>query len=175
MCRDKVSSYTTLIKILFPLDSEYYIMSCFLRLCHCTPAIELSRVIYIAMLSFTTILVFAQFFVFIGYGIAMEHAIFTRKTGQFLPDSVIVTKYAASELECSMHCTSNDACFSVNYKTSGVNQGLCQLNNKTHSEKLKLASDEKFVHLSVIKRVRHFFCYIMHKLVGRLDICNILE
>ncbi len=86
----------------------------------------------------------------------MEQAVFKRKTGTFLPDSVIATKYAESELECSMHCTSHDACLSVNYKTSGVDQGLCQLNNKTHSEKLKLASDEKFVHLSVIKRVRHF-------------------
>ena len=109
------------------------------------------------MLSFKTILVFAQFFAFIGYGIAMEQAVFKRKTGTFLPDSVIATKYAESELECSMHCTSHDACLSVNYKTSGVEQGLCQLNNKTHSEKLKLTSDEKFVHLSVIKRVRHFF------------------
>ena len=89
----------------------------------------------------------------------MKHAIFTRKTGKLLPDSVIATKYTESELECSMHCTSHDACLSVNYKTRGVEQGLCQLNNKTLSEKLKLASDEKFVHLSVIKRVRYFLSY----------------
>ncbi len=88
----------------------------------------------------------------------MKHATFKRKTGKFLPDSVIATKYAESELECSTHCTRLDACLSVNYKASGVKQGLCQLNNKTHSEKLRLVSDEKFVHFSVIKRVRHFFC-----------------
>ena len=117
------------------------------------------------MLSFKTILVFAQFFASIGYGIAMKHAVFKRKTGKFLPDSVITTKYAESELECSRHCTSHDACLSVNYKTSGVDQGSCQLNNKTHSEKLGLVSDEKIVHLSVIKRVRYFFCYITHKRV----------
>ena len=29
----------------------------------------------------------------------MKHAIFTRKPGKFLPDSVITTKYAESELE----------------------------------------------------------------------------
>ncbi len=126
------------------------------------------------MLSFKTILVFAQCFASIGNGIAMKHAIFTRKTGKFLPDSVIATKYAESELECSMHCTSHDACLSVNYKTSGVDQGLCQLNNNTHSEKLKLVSDEKFVHLSVIRRVRYFFCYITHKRVGPVNTCNIL-
>ena len=89
----------------------------------------------------------------------MKHATFKRKVGKYLPDSVIATKYTESELECSMHCTSHDACLSVNYKTSGVEQGLCQLNNKTLSEKLRLLSDEKFVHLSVIKRVRHFLLY----------------
>ena len=104
----------------------------------------------------------------------MKHAVFTRKTGKFLPDSVITTKYAESELECSMHCTSHDACLSVNYKTSGVDQGSCQLNNKTLSEKLGLVSDEKFVHLSVIKRVRYFFCYVTHKRVGPVNTCNIL-
>ena len=109
------------------------------------------------MPSFKTILAIASLFAFIGYGVSMKHATFKRKAGKHLPDSGIATKYAESELECSMHCTSHDACLSVNYKTSGVEQGLCQLNNKTHSEKLKLASDEKLVHLSVIKRVRHFF------------------
>ncbi len=103
----------------------------------------------------------------------MKHAIFKRETGKYLPDSVIATKYSGSELECSMHCTSHDACSSVNYKTSGVEQSLCQLNNKTHSEKFKLVSDEKFVHLSVIKRVRHFY-YITHKRVGLVNTCNIL-
>ena len=109
------------------------------------------------MLSFKTLLALGQFFAFIGYGVAMKHATFKRKAGKYLPDSVIATKYTESELECSMHCTSHDACLSVNYKTSGVEQGLCQVNKKTHSEKLKLVSDEKFVHLSVTKRVRYFF------------------
>jgi hypothetical protein len=73
---------------------------------------------------FKTILAYVQFFAFIGYGVTMKHAIFKRKTGQYLPDSVITTKYAESELECSMHCTSIDACLSVNYKASGVDQGV---------------------------------------------------
>ena len=80
---------------------------------------------------FKTILAFVQFFVFIGCGVTMKHAIFKRTTGQYLPDSVITTECAESELECSMHCTSIDACLSVNYKASGVDQGLCQLNNRT--------------------------------------------
>ena len=54
-----------------------------------------------------------------------------------------------------MYCTSIDACLSVNYKASGVDQGLCQLNNSTTSENLGLVSDDKFVHLSIVKRVRY--------------------
>jgi hypothetical protein len=106
---------------------------------------------------FKTILAYVQFFAFIGCGVTMKHAIFKRKTGQYLPDSVITTKYAESELECSMHCTSIDACLSVNYKASGVDQGLCQLNNRTTSESLGLVSDDKFVHLFIVRRVRYFF------------------
>jgi hypothetical protein len=104
---------------------------------------------------FKTILAYVQFFAFIGYGVTMKHAIFKRKTGKYLPDSVITTKYAESELECSMHCTSIDACLSVNYKASGVDLGLCQLNNSTKSENLGLVSDDKFVHLSIVKRARY--------------------
>jgi hypothetical protein len=104
---------------------------------------------------FKTILAYVQFFAFIGYGVTMKHAIFKRKTGKYLPDSAITTKYAESELECSMHCTSIDACLSVNYKASGVDQGLCQLNNSTKSENLGLVSDDKFVHLSIVKRARY--------------------
>ena len=106
---------------------------------------------------FKTILAYVQFFAFIGCGVTMKHAIFRRKTGQYLPDSVITTKYAESERVCSMHCTSIDACLSVNYKASGVDQGVCQLNNRTTSESLGLVSDDKFVHLFIVKRVRYFF------------------
>ena len=126
------------------------------------------------MLSFKTILVFAQFFAFIEYGVAMKHAIFTRKPGKFLPDSVIAMVYADSELECSMHCTRLDACLSVNYKASGVDQGLCQLNNKTLSEKLMLVSDAKFEHLFVMKVFfkisQTYESQCMYNTIGRVNV-----
>jgi hypothetical protein len=122
---------------------------------------------------FKTILAFVQFFVFIGCGVTMKHAIFKRTTGQYLPDSVITTECAESELECSMHCTSIDACLSVNYKASGVDQGLCQLNNRTTSENLALVSDDKFVHLSILKRVRYFF--MTSQMGASYSVCHILE
>jgi hypothetical protein len=117
---------------------------------------------------FKTILAYVQFFAFIGYGVAMKHATFQRKTGKYLPDSVITTKYAESERVCSMYCTRLDACLSVNYKDSGVDQGLCQLNNSTTSESLGLVSNDKFVHLSILKGVRYFF-------IGYHKLCHILE
>jgi hypothetical protein len=104
-----------------------------------------------------TTLAFVQVFAFIGYGVTMKHATFKRKTGKYLPDSVITTKYAESEGVCSMHCTRLEACLSANYKASGVDQGLCQLNNSTTSENLGLVSNDKFMHLSILKRVRYFF------------------
>jgi hypothetical protein len=107
------------------------------------------------MLQLKTILAYVQFFAFIGCGVSIKHGIFKRKTAHYLPDSVITTKYAKSELECSMHCTSIDACLPANYKASGVDQGLCQLNNSTKSENLGLVSDDKFVHISIVKRVRY--------------------
>jgi hypothetical protein len=108
---------------------------------------------------FKTILAYVQLFAFIGYGVRMKHAIFNLLNGQYLPDSVITTKYTKRKLECSMHCTSIDAsCLSVNYKASGVDQGVvCQLNNNTTLERLGLVSDDRFVYLSIVKRVRYFF------------------
>ena len=145
--------------------SNYCILSVVLiKRCHCAPTIELNAYsLYESfgncfgqnMSLFKTILAYVHFFAFIGYGVSMKHAVFKRKTGKYLRDSVITTKYAESELVCSMHCTSIDACLSVNYKASGVDQGLCQLNNSTTSESLGLVSDDKFVHLSILKKVRY--------------------
>ena len=123
------------------------------------------------MLLLKMILAYVRFFAFIGYGVTMKHAIFKRKTGKYLPDSVITTKYAESERVCSMHCTRLDACLSVNYKASGVDQGLCQLNNSTASEGLGLVSDDKFVHLSILKGVRYFF---MISQTYVFSVCNFL-
>jgi hypothetical protein len=62
---------------------------------------------------------------------------------------------------------------SVNYKASGVDQGVCQLNNSTTSESLGLVSDDKFVHLSTVKRVRYFF--MISQMGASYSICHILE
>ena len=63
-------------------------------------------------------------------------------------------------------------CLSVNYKASGVDQGLCQLKNKATSEKLGLVSYDRFVHLSIVKRIRYFFTISQ---TNGSSACNILE
>ena len=87
-------------------------------------------------------------------GVCTEEATFRRNEQQYLSNHVIETKQADSELECGLYCVADGSCASVNYKTSGINKGRCELNSKTLQE----ASDEKtynpqFTHLAVVKRV----------------------
>jgi hypothetical protein len=86
-----------------------------------------------------------------------EEAIFRRKEQTYLANHVIKTKQAETELECGMHCVADGSCGSVNYKTSGIGKGLCELNSKTQQE----ASDAdgsmhnpEFNHLYIVKKVR---------------------
>ena len=84
----------------------------------------------------------------------MQQALFLRHEKKYLANHVIETKQADSELQCGMHCVADGSCASVNYKTSGIGKGRCELNNK----RLQEASDEgthkpEFTHLAVVKRV----------------------
>ncbi|XP_028393426.1 contactin-associated protein like 5-3-like [Dendronephthya gigantea] len=56
---------------------------------------------------------------------------FQKKPGEYLANHVIETKQAETELECSSHCVDHGSCVSVNYKTSGIGKGRCELNSKT--------------------------------------------
>ena len=94
-------------------------------------------------------------FVFIRSGFGVKQILFHRKAGQYLPDSVITTKYAECELECSVLCTIHKGCLSVNYKDRGLDQGLCQLNNNTISEKVGV-TDDQFVYLAIAVWVSYF-------------------
>ena len=97
----------------------------------------------------------ALIFIFqIQQGVCNKQAYFLRKEQKYLANHVIETKQADSELECGIHCVADGSCASVNYKSSGVDKGRCELNDKTIRE----VSDEEthnpdFVHLVVVKRV----------------------
>ena len=91
-----------------------------------------------------------------GESLASEQAIFKRNEQKYLADHVIETKQAGSEVECGMHCVANKSCTSINYKTSGIGKGRCELNNKIAEETSSVDDkihDPEFNHLAVIKRV----------------------
>ena len=81
-------------------------------------------------------------------GACEKQNFFHRKAAQYLPGSVVASRYAGSCLECSIYCTRTVGCLSVNYKTSGRKKGLCELNNSTITENTAVENDE-FVYLAI--------------------------
>ena len=91
-----------------------------------------------------------------GESLAAKQAIFKRNEQKYLANHVIETKQAGSELECGLHCLADKSCTSVNYKTSGIGKGLCELNDKTVEETSNVDEkihDPEFDHFAVIERV----------------------
>ena len=77
-----------------------------------------------------------------------------RKDGEYLANNVIRTDNADSELHCTLLCSNEISCVSVNYKKSGENRGMCELNNKTLQDSEEDGRESlDFVHLYVIERV----------------------
>jgi hypothetical protein len=98
------------------------------------------------------------------FGHTLKQAFFQRQKAQYLPDNVIKTKFAKTELECSLYCTRLEGCLSVNYKISGVGKGLCQLNNNTISEKGGV-EEPNFVYLQIAPWVSYSFCAFTQRFV----------
>ena len=91
-----------------------------------------------------------------GESLAFEQAIFERNEQKYLANHVVETKQAGSELECGLHCIADKSCTSINYKTSGIGKGRCELNDKTVEETSHVDDkihDPEFNHLAVIERV----------------------
>ena len=82
-----------------------------------------------------------------------KQAVF-RKSGQkYLENHVIETKHAYTDLECRMYCLRNTLCASVNYKISGIDKGLCELNNKASDVAEAMTHNLEFNHFSIIEKV----------------------
>ena len=91
-----------------------------------------------------------------GESLACGQVRFKKSEQKYLANHVIETKQADSELECGFYCAADKSCASINYKTSGIGKGRCELNDKTVEEISEV--DEKihqpeFNHLAVIERV----------------------
>ena len=88
--------------------------------------------------------------------VACENVRFQESEQKYLPNHVMKTKQADSDLVCGLYCIADKSCTSVNYKTSGIGKGRCELNNKTTEDTSDV--DEtihypEFNHLVVIERV----------------------
>ena len=89
----------------------------------------------------------------------INEAIFRVNKEEYLTSYVIETKQAESELKCGMHCVAKESCASINYKTSGVGKGLCELNSKPSPKEIsKRLHKPEFNHLYIIKKVGGCIC-----------------
>ena len=87
-----------------------------------------------------------------------EQAVFRKSAQKYLENHVIETRHANTEMECSLYCLKNASCASVNYKISGIEKGLCELNNKTFEQISDYAGtmkdDPEFNHIYIIRKVQ---------------------
>ena len=101
--------------------------------------------------------------------LACENVRFQESEQKYLPNHVMKTKQADSDLVCGLYCIADKSCTSINYKTSGIGKGRCELNNKTAEGTSDV--DEKihhpeFNHLVVIERVSVDLNAIMNIISG---------
>ena len=81
---------------------------------------------------------------------------FQREQKTYLMNHVYERKQTDSEFACSLSCLRDESCASVNYKTSGIGKGLCELNKKSTQERSEVNEkirDPEFIHLAIIKQV----------------------
>ena len=84
-------------------------------------------------------------------------AVLRKKNGKYLANHVIETKHAKTDGECCRRCIGHGSCVSVNYKTSGIGKGRCELNSKTLqdiSDDDGSTSNSEFRHIYIIKKVK---------------------
>ena len=91
---------------------------------------------------------------------SIRQGLFRVEKQKYLPDHVIETTNARSGLECGIYCLENESCASVNYKTFGINDGLCELNRETRRDADEILNNPEFEHIYVIERVRKKFVLI---------------
>ena len=99
---------------------------------------------------------------------SIREAFFRVDKNKYLANHVIETRQAETEFECGLHCVRHGSCVSVNYKTSGIGKGLCELNSKAlrdiadQEKSVKVVNDPDFSHLYIIKKVRKIqYCLIL--------------
>ena len=81
--------------------------------------------------------------------------LFKQREGEYLANSVIRTEQTGGIFECGSLCARENDCMSVNYKKSGGNRGLCELNNSTldNSKRENRKKVPAFINLWILKSV----------------------
>jgi hypothetical protein len=94
------------------------------------------------------------FSVSVGFAKCSMHiALFHRHREKYLSNSVIHTVLANTETECAIYCSRDKECVSVNYKATGKDRGLCELNNKTLSGAATNVNRKEFNNLEILQKV----------------------
>lgn len=92
-------------------------------------------------------------------GLILEQGTFRRYEQKYLANHVIERREEDTEFDCSLRCVGHSTCVSINYKISGNDQGLCELNNKKTEGTFD--ADEliniEFNHLAMINTVSYLF------------------
>ena len=92
--------------------------------------------------------------VYIGIGSCSIQGFFKRKEGKYLANSALRMEQTDNELECGALCSREMFCVSANYKNSGENQGMCELNNRTLEESQEDGEEmPEFTYLGIVKWV----------------------
>ena len=90
--------------------------------------------------------------VFLNRGKCTTEAVYRKIKGKYLPDNAYKILKTNNELHCSSYCSSDASCVSVNFKTSGKESGLCELNNKAMAEN-DGQNNAEYNYLGIVTRV----------------------
>ena len=88
-------------------------------------------------------------------GECLKQVIYRKNKQKYLANHVMETKQTDSEFQCSLHCARHGSCTSVDYKTSGIGKGRCEVKKRTRQETAddNEKTSHEFNHLFVIKQV----------------------
>ena len=101
--------------------------------------------------------IFSLYFVWLKPVGCSEQVLFNRHADSYFDGYVLRAERANTEVECVIYCTRQFSCASANFKVSGQNNGLCELNSEGVEDfpgnRIK---NRDFVYLEIFERVSEF-------------------
>ena len=85
-----------------------------------------------------------------------KQAVFHRRSGKYLANHVLRTENAGSEFQCVIYCLNFMPCASINYKTAGIDKGLCEMNSEVIDDSTNIGTDNlEYNYLSGVGKTIH--------------------